>query len=55
LFIGQQLGIVDDVDEEYVRDLQAQFRFLFVGHMRLRNIAPLQFGKEVVDLHGNGG
>ena len=33
LLVDEQLGITDDVDEKDMRDLQAQFRFLVVGHL----------------------
>jgi hypothetical protein len=44
---GAQFGIADDVDEEDVRDLEAESRFLLVGHIgrqskRLCRVAPPQ-------------
>jgi len=32
LLCGAQSGIADDIDEEDVRDLEAEFRFLLVWH-----------------------
>ena len=45
LLCGAQFGIADDVDEKDVRDLEAEFRFLLVGHVgrqskRLQRVAP---------------
>ena len=33
LLCGAQFGIADDVDEKNMRDLEAEFRFLLVGHI----------------------
>jgi hypothetical protein len=32
LFVGQQLGVADDINEQDMRDRQAQFRVLIVSH-----------------------
>src|SRR6476469_10630414 len=33
LLCGAQFGVADNVDEKDVRDLEAEFRFLLVGHI----------------------
>jgi hypothetical protein len=33
LFVGQQLGIPDDIDEQDMRDLQARLGFLVILHL----------------------
>ena len=57
----KRLGITDDVDEQDVSDLSRRLRSgsgaidhcqpRCIGHRDLVNIAPLQLGEEVVDLH----
>ena len=47
LLSSAQFGIADDVDEKDVRDLEAEFRFLLVGHIgrqskRLFQVTPPQ-------------
>ena len=41
LLVDQQLRVADDVDEEDMRDLEAQLRLLLVSHLRreLRRVA----------------
>ena len=34
LFVSQQLGIADDIDEEHMRNLQARLRFLLIRHIK---------------------